>query len=122
MAGSTKVVYLVVYLFIESINNQKIIICINSNLEPNVSYQINTAIINNSQLVIVYINMRSIVRRWSKFEYNIASMKIVPDEIVITETWIYEDEAEFYNLEGFSSFHSTRPRIQIKSRGDGTTI
>lgn len=94
----------------------------NLSLEPIVSYQFNTSVVNNCQLVIVYVNMRSIVRRWSKLESNIASMNIIPDAIVISETWIYDDESQFYNLEGYSSFHSTRPRIHNKGRGGGTAI
>lgn len=71
-------------------------------------------------LSIFYINMRSIARRMSQLEAAIAALPFRPDVVVVAETWIYDAEAPFFNLPGYTSFHSGRPLGS--SRGDGCAV
>lgn len=91
-------------------------------LIPPISHTINNTPTDQQKLSICYFNMRSIVRRMSVLETSIASMNFRPDVVVVTETFIYDNEASFFNMEGYKSFHSARPYIPGKGRGGGTAI
>lgn len=66
--------------------------------------------------------MRSVVRRMTVLETSAASLPFRPDVIAVTETRIHDNEAQFFNLEGYKSFFSSRPHQQGKGRGGGTAL
>lgn len=71
---------------------------------------------------LLYINIRSAINKWTTFEAYIATLKSTPDVIIVAETWLYHNETQFYNLEGYEAIHNTRPRIDGKGRGGGLAV
>lgn len=61
--------------------------------------------------VFLSLNVRSLRNKFSLFELFLNSLHdlgVVVDVIMLTETFLSRDESEFYNIEGFNSFHLTR--------------
>lgn len=76
----------------------------------------------SSDIVILYVNIRSAINKWRDFEAFIEHLPIRPDIIVVVETWLRESETIFYNLQGFYSFHCTRDYSPNQGRGGGTSV
>lgn len=68
---------------------------------------------------ILYLNARSLVHKWNLCEMLTSTLPIIPEIIVVTETWLLPGEGQFYNLENYTSFHSTRDDV---NRGGGVAI
>lgn len=71
---------------------------------------------------ILYLKIWSAINKWQQLEVLLATIPVTPDIITIVETWLYEDETQFYNILGYEAFHCTRPRLANKGRGGGTAI
>lgn len=91
---------------------------------PNVNYseQIGLFVESSDGVVVLYINTRSVVHRWTLFQATLSSLPFKPDVIVMVATWLFEDETNFYNLNGYKAFHACRPRVTGRGRGDGTSV
>lgn len=72
-----------------------------------------------NNLRILCLNIRSIKKKLNCLEEIIVVTK--PDVIVLTETWLQKYDEKFYNLKGYTSFHSIRKIGELK-RGGGTSI
>lgn len=73
----------------------------------NIQYTVNPLndIIGNVQ--ILYLNIRSIRNKIEQLE-NLLSTHSHTHIIVLTETWLQEDETEYFNLSEYEHFHNTR--------------
>lgn len=83
---------------------------------------VNFNTVNPSGVSLFYINMRSVVHRWTLFETYLKSMPQSSDVIVISETWLFEHETKFYGLQDYDAFHSTRPLSSGRGRGGGIAV
>lgn len=68
---------------------------------------------NNNQhekgeLNIIYINIRSIKNKLNDLNTIIKTYKQTIHIIIVSETWLNENETQFYNIQQYESFHSTR--------------
>ena len=73
----------------------------------------------NSQLFILSLNIRSFNANIESFYAVLQSLNKTPDIIILTETWINDDNIERSEIEGYHSFHTLR---QGGGRGGGVSI
>lgn len=60
-------------------------------------------------LNIFYLNIRSIVNKFTELKMYLSMHKeITYHIIVITETWLSEQDTQFYQLDGYHMYSSTR--------------
>ena len=62
----------------------------------------------NSQPYLLNYNIRSFRKNFDSFSLFLSSLNKKPSMIVLTETWIKEDNAFFSNIAGYSVFHTFR--------------
>lgn len=55
------------------------------------------------------MNIRSIKNKMSELSAIINSYKHTIHVIVISETWLHDNETQFYNIQQYEAFHNTRP-------------
>lgn len=67
-------------------------------------------------LRILYINARSLRNKLDDIEIMLNSMQ-KPDILVITETWLYENESDYYHITGYNSEFCSR-----EIRGGGVAV
>jgi len=67
-------------------------------------------------LNILYINIRSLVKKLEELQ-NIISI-IDVDLVIVTESWLREELAPYYNIPGFEAMHTCRK----DKRGGGISI
>ena len=72
----------------------------------------------NTKLTCLYFNARSIRNKWDTILSSLENLKIRCNIIVITETWLYQNEIEFFQIPGYNSFFNSRDSRQ----GGGTAI
>ena len=72
----------------------------------------------SKQLSCFYFNARSFRNKWDVILSNIETFKSYPDIIVATETWLCDNETNFYKIPGYSSFFNCRNDRQ----GGGTAV
>ena len=70
------------------------------------------------ELIIILLNIRSLKEKLAEIEIILNELKEKPHVIVITETWLKEDEIKFYNLKNYQSIANCRK----DSRGGGIII
>ena len=63
---------------------------------------------NDKHLKIINYNIRSFFRNIDCFLSFFATLEYSPDIIVLTETWLHEDNKEFAKLEGYEAIHTIR--------------
>lgn len=69
-------------------------------------------------LNFLYINIRSMRRKIDDLKNLIDALNFDVHVVVLTETWIYKNLIDFYNLTGYDAFHSCREG----NRGGGSCI
>lgn len=62
----------------------------------------------DNNLIVVLINIRSLRKKLIDLEIYLESFGFKPHIIIITETWLYEDELKFFNLIGYQSVANCR--------------
>lgn len=67
---------------------------------------------------IINFNIRSFFKNYDEFLGIISKCNIIIDVIVLTETWINEDNSQLCHIDGYQSFHSFRSHRQ----GGGVSI
>lgn len=72
----------------------------------------------NSKINFLYFNARSLRKNFSKVNDFITQSKKMFQILLVTETWLYEDQIQYYNLSNYRAFHSTRE----STRGGGVAI
>lgn len=92
-------------------------ISIYDGLDINHSLRKSHQIVTQNGINILYFNARSIRNKFEEIELLIGSYKIKIHIIVITETWLDKNEIDFFNLENYNTFHSTREKM-----GGGVSI
>ena len=63
---------------------------------------------NDKHLKIINYNIRSFFRNIDCFLSFLATLEYSPDLIVLTETWLSEDNKEFAKIEGYDAIHTIR--------------
>lgn len=71
-----------------------------------------------NKLIIALLNIRSIKNKINDLETLIDDLNEKPHIIIITESWLKEDEVKFYNLNNYQTVSNCR----INSRGGGILI
>lgn len=71
----------------------------------------------NETLNILYINIRSLRNKLDDINDIIKQSQKVIHLIILTETWIYSNEKQFFNINKYNAVHDCRNR-----RGGGTSI
>ena len=84
----------------------------------NITYSNGIANCSNSDINCLYFNARSLKKNFSLIEDFISKSPITYHVITVTETWLFSNETNFYNLKNYHAFHSTRDI----SRGGGVAI
>jgi hypothetical protein len=74
--------------------------------------------ISGSDLNFLYFNARSLKTSFEEINNFLTSLRKTIHLIIITETWLKSNDAQYYNFCGFVGFHSTRE----SSRGGGVAI
>lgn len=101
-------------------------VLMDTDIVPDVEYlndlQAHSDRYSQSDVVILYVNIRSAINKWNNFEAYLAQLPISPDIIVVVETWLRESETKFYNLENYVAFHCTREFNMNQGRGGGTSV
>jgi len=72
---------------------------------------------SDSSLTLMNFNIRSFNANSSEFISFLGSLVVVPDIIVLTETWFSVD-ADAYEIDGYSGCHTVRQR----NRGGGVSV
>lgn len=72
----------------------------------------------SSNVNYLYFNARSLRKNYNEIETFLNCSKTTFHLLVITETWLYSNEVDYYNFKDYQAFHSTR---EI-SRGGGVAI
>lgn len=67
-------------------------------------------LVKKNGLNILYFNGRSIKNKLNEIELFLSCLQGIVHVIVITETWLDEHNFLFYNLHGYKSYHSIRPK------------
>ena len=67
---------------------------------------------DNKLLSIFHFNIRSLETNFDHLEAVLANLKQTPDIIALTETWLNDNNAEEYILEGYNSFHIVREPLK----------
>lgn len=78
----------------------------------NVSYSSGNYLnlVKQNGLNILYFNGRSIKNKLNEIELFLSCLQGIVHVIVITETWLDEENYLFYNINGYTSYHSIRPK------------
>jgi len=66
----------------------------------------------------LYLNAQSLRNKLTDLQDFVDSLNYQVHVILVTETWIRDNEKKYYNLMGFHAFHSTRPN----GNGGGVSI
>lgn len=80
---------------------------LNNNI--NIKHMINTNTNNDSNLNVMYINIRSIRNKLDKLETLLQTHTKLTHIIVIAETWLYSNETHLYNIPNYEHLFNTRP-------------
>ena len=88
-----------------------------SKLQTIDEYNTSTIFSPNSCLSILNHNIRSLNCNGDSFIGFINTIQHQPDVIVLTETWLSDDNKSIYNIEGFTAYHTIR-----NTRGGGVSI
>ena len=82
----------------------------------NIEHYVNDEMITqtHNNIHFIYLNIRSLRNKLHDLEHLIQSLSFVPHFIILTETWIFEDEINYFNIENYKQFHCTR-----STRGGG---
>jgi Reverse transcriptase (RNA-dependent DNA polymerase) len=75
-------------------------------------------LISGSDLNFLYFNARSLKKNFNDIIDFISNLNKPIHLIIVTETWMKENEIAYYNFSNFFAFHSTRE----ESRGGGVAI
>ena len=77
-------------------------------------------ILNNDahELIFVNYNIRSFFKNITGFCTIMQSASFEPDILILTETWLKEDNHEFANIRGYEGFHT----IRTSGRSGGVSI
>ena len=92
---------------------------LNLNSHINIKHYVNNEMISHTHnnTHIIYINIRSLRNKLHELEHYIQSLSFVPHLIILTETWLFEEEINYFNIENYKQFHCTR-----STRGGGCAI
>lgn len=74
----------------------------------NYSSELKIELINKNGLNILYFNGRSIKNKISDIELFLSYLNCIVHIVVITETWLDENNEMFFNLKNYNSFHNNR--------------
>ncbi len=69
----------------------------------------NVKLVHNKSFTVLYINIRSLNNNFDKLEYLIDNMKIKPDIIGVSETWLTCDRPFTKALAGYNFIHEVSP-------------
>lgn len=72
------------------------------------STEITGCVCHNSSFKILYLNLQSIRNKFNDLEILLGSLNYEVHALVFTETWLKQDENQFFNIKGYSAFHSNR--------------
>lgn len=72
----------------------------------------------NNDIRFFCINIRSLRQKLHDLEILINSFSQITHIIIITETWLYDNEIDYFNIPNYNAVHSTRQ----KKRGGGCAI
>lgn len=70
------------------------------------------------RLNILYMNIQSVLNKLYDIETLIQSLKYTAHIIVLSETWLRENDGKHFNIPGYRSFHS----IRVHKRSGGVSI
>jgi hypothetical protein len=72
----------------------------------------------NSNISLINFNIRSFNKNIDNFTAVLNSLCFVPDDIVLTETWLTNDNKIYANIDNYKSFHT----IRESGRSGGVSI
>ena len=81
-----------------------------------IKHFINTNNIIDSNLNIIYMNIRSLRNKLEHLETLLHTHRLI-HIVILTETWLHENETHLYNLQNYKHIFNTRP-----TRGGGVSI
>ena len=64
---------------------------------------------------IIHINCRSLYANFEKLKILLDNLDFVFDVIALTETWINEDNANIFSLDGYDFCHTNRTNKMWRS-------
>ena len=87
----------------------------NNNLNLiNISHSLNNDLdlnhtnVNGNNLNLLYINVRSLRNKLEDFELTILKQNVLTHFIVITETWLYDNEMNHFNIKNYNKLFCNR--------------
>ena len=69
-------------------------------------------------LILFHLNLRSLVKNLDNLDALLGSFIRSPDVIAVSESWLRPNNAQFYNIDGFTSYHVTRSN----KKGGGASL
>lgn len=78
-----------------------------------------TELLKKKNLKILHVNIRSLRTNWSELQWEISTLGIQWEIIVLTEINIKKNEVDLYNIKGYTNYAITREHT---SRGGGIMI
>ena len=73
---------------------------------------------HHESLLLLHLNFRSMSKNLNVFEALMNSFLRFPDVIAISQSWLKSKNSQFYNLEGYTSYHVTRE----SKKGGGASL
>ena len=61
---------------------------------------------DSDRLVFIQQNVRSLRKNFDEVVSHVQALSRLPGLLFFTETWIYSDEIDHFNLENYSAFHN----------------
>lgn len=74
------------------------------------------------KLNILYFNSQSMRNKLHEIIFFINSFKYPIHLIIVSETYLYEEENVFYDICGFKAYHSNRIKNKKRSKSEGKKI
>ena len=62
--------------------------------------------VDNNEFTVLHVNIRSLIKNLDKLKELINAMKMTPDIIAISETWLEPSKLDKICLDGYSFIHS----------------
>jgi len=91
----------------------------NSNYFDSNSFNESIKTLNNNMVTLINFNIRSFNKNYIFFESFLETLDISPDVIILSETWLKDENKHLANIEGYDASHTTRDAGII---GGGTSI
>lgn len=73
-------------------------------------------------LKFLYINIVSLRHKLNELQTYLLLQNVAPDIILLTETRLHTNESKYFNIPGYTSFHSCRETNKYKKTGGGVAV